>query len=48
MNRNSYDVLSTTKTTALPTTSTSSVLLTLRQQAREWSIISQLSHDVSG
>jgi hypothetical protein len=38
MTRNSYDVLSTTKTTTLPTTSTSSLLIMLHQQAREQSI----------
>jgi hypothetical protein len=39
---------STIKTMVLPTTSTSSLLIMLHQQAREQSIISQLSHNVSG
>jgi hypothetical protein len=46
--RNSYDVPRTTKTMALPMTFTSSRQLTLRQQARERSIIFQHSHDISG
>jgi hypothetical protein len=37
-----------TKTMALPTTSTLSLLIMLHQQARERSIIFQLSHNVSG
>jgi hypothetical protein len=48
MIRNSYDMPSTSKTTALPTTSMSSLLITLHQHARERSIIFQLSHNVSG
>jgi hypothetical protein len=44
----SYDMPSTTKTMALPTTSTLSLLIMPHQQARERSIIFQLSHDVSG
>jgi hypothetical protein len=46
--KNSYDAPSTTKTMALPTTSTLSLLIMLHQQARERSIIFQLSDDVSG
>jgi hypothetical protein len=46
--RNSYDVPSTTKTMAIPTTSTLSLLIMLYQQVRERSTISQLSYDVSG
>jgi hypothetical protein len=45
---NSYNVHSTTKTIALPTTSTLTLLIMPHQQARERSIIFQLSHDVSG
>jgi hypothetical protein len=41
-------VPNTTKTTVFSTTSTSSLQLTLHQQAREQSITSQPSHDVSG
>jgi hypothetical protein len=46
--RNFCDVLSTTKTIALPMTFTSSLRLMPHLQARERSIISQFSHDVSG
>jgi hypothetical protein len=46
--RNSCDVPNMTKTMALPTTSTLSLLIMPHQQALERSTISQLSHDVSG
>jgi hypothetical protein len=46
--KNSYDVPSTTKTTALPMTFTSFRRLTPHQQAREQSTTSLRSHDVSG
>jgi hypothetical protein len=46
--RTSCDVPSTIKTMALLMTFTSSRQLTLRQQAREQSIIFQRSHDISG
>jgi hypothetical protein len=45
--RNSYDAHSTTKTMDLPTTSKLSLPSMPHQQARERSIIFQLSHDVS-
>jgi hypothetical protein len=46
--KNSYDVPSTTKTTALPMTSTSYQWLMPCQQARERPTTSLRSHDVSG
>jgi hypothetical protein len=46
--RSSYDAPSTTKIMALLMTSMLSLLITLHQQVRGRSTISQLSHDVSG